>query len=103
MVSNDDVERRRVATTTNEAVLSKSSTYSFAHRRRHPRSLEPIVSWFTAVHSFANAKSNMEPQSRIPTKMEMDIPKTRHQDSDVHPEMRRRDISESKAPAAYKR
>jgi len=41
--SNDQVERRGAASTTNKAGLSQSSTYSLAHRRRDPRSLEPIV------------------------------------------------------------
>ena len=41
--SNDEVERRGAATMTNEADLSQSSTPSLAHRRRGPRSLEPIV------------------------------------------------------------
>jgi hypothetical protein len=33
---NDEVERRGVVPTTNEADLSKSSTSSLAHRRRGP-------------------------------------------------------------------
>src|SRR5580658_4417410 len=41
--SNDEVERREVAPTSNEADLSQSSTPSLARRRRDPRSLEPIV------------------------------------------------------------
>jgi hypothetical protein len=41
--SNDEVERRGVALPTNEADLSQSSTLSLVHRRRGPRSLEPIV------------------------------------------------------------
>ena len=41
--SNDEVERRGVALTRNEAALSQSSTPSLAHRRCGPRSLEPIV------------------------------------------------------------
>jgi hypothetical protein len=41
--SNDEVERRGIATPTNEADLSKSSIPSLAHRRCAPRSLEPIV------------------------------------------------------------
>jgi hypothetical protein len=40
---NDEVERREVALVANEADLSQSFTYSLAHRRRDPRSLEPIV------------------------------------------------------------
>lgn len=40
---NDEVERRGVAPTSSEAVLSQSSTPSLAHRRRSPRSREPIV------------------------------------------------------------
>ena len=40
---NDEVERRGIATPTNEADLSKSSIPSLAHRRCAPRSLEPIV------------------------------------------------------------
>src|ERR1700733_12983682 len=40
---NDEVERRGIATTTNEASLSQSSTSSLAYRRHDPRSLEPIV------------------------------------------------------------
>jgi hypothetical protein len=40
---NDGVERREVALATNEADLSRSSTPSLAHRRRMPRSFEPIV------------------------------------------------------------
>src|SRR5258708_3725140 len=40
---NDEVERREVALPSNEADLSKSSIPSLAQRRRHPRSLEPIV------------------------------------------------------------
>src|ERR1700676_3747741 len=43
IASNDEVERRGVAPTTNEADLSSSSTYSMANRRCGPRSLEPIV------------------------------------------------------------
>src|SRR5258706_7735258 len=41
--SNDEVERRGISPTTSEADLSRSSIFSFAHRRRDPRSLEPIV------------------------------------------------------------
>jgi hypothetical protein len=41
--SNDEVERRGVASPTNEGDLSQSSTSSLAHRRYDPRSLEPIV------------------------------------------------------------
>ncbi len=41
--ANDEVERRGASPTPNEATLSQSSTYSLAHRRRDPRSLEPIV------------------------------------------------------------
>ena len=41
--SNDEVERRGVALPINEADLSQSSIPSLAHRRRAPRSLEPIV------------------------------------------------------------
>jgi hypothetical protein len=40
---NDEVERRGVALTPNEADLSRSSIPSLAHRSRAPRSLEPIV------------------------------------------------------------
>ena len=40
---NDAIERRGAAPMTNEADLSQSSTPSLAHRRRDPRSLEPIV------------------------------------------------------------
>src|SRR5665213_972218 len=40
---NDEVERRGTSPTSNEADLSRSSTPSLAHRRRDPRSLEPIV------------------------------------------------------------
>ena len=39
--SNDEVERRGIASSPNEAALSQSSIPSLAHRRRHPRSLEP--------------------------------------------------------------
>jgi hypothetical protein len=41
--ANDEVERRGVAPTSNEADLSQSSTPFLAYRRRDPRSLEPIV------------------------------------------------------------
>jgi hypothetical protein len=41
--SNDEVERRGASPTPSEGTLSQSSTPSFAHRRRAPRSLEPIV------------------------------------------------------------
>jgi hypothetical protein len=41
--SNDEVERHGVAPPSNEADLSPSSIPSLAHRRRDPRSLEPIV------------------------------------------------------------
>ena len=34
--SNDEVERRGIATATNEADLSRSSTHSLAHRRCYP-------------------------------------------------------------------
>jgi hypothetical protein len=40
---NDEVERRGASPASNEGTLSQSSTYSFAQRRRDPRSLEPIV------------------------------------------------------------
>jgi hypothetical protein len=59
---NDEVERRGVATSTNEAALSQSSTPSLAQRRRDPRSLEPIVRRFhrlpvkLATHSTGRAK-----------------------------------------------
>jgi hypothetical protein len=43
IASNDEVERRGVAPALIEADLSQSSTPSLAHRRRAPRSLEPIV------------------------------------------------------------
>ena len=36
LASNDEVERRGVAPTSNEAHLSRSSTLSLAHRRRDP-------------------------------------------------------------------
>jgi len=42
-MSNDEVERRGASPASNEGTLSQSSTLSLAHRRRHPRSLEPIV------------------------------------------------------------
>src|SRR5580658_1691500 len=49
--SNDEVERRGVAPTPNEAALSQSSTPSLAYRRRNPRSLEPIVRrWRQGAH-----------------------------------------------------
>ena len=41
--SNDEVERRGIALPTNEAALSQSSIPSLPHRRRDPRSLEPMV------------------------------------------------------------
>ena len=41
--ANDEVERRAGASASNECTLSQSSTPSLAHRRRYPRSLEPIV------------------------------------------------------------
>ena len=41
--SNDEVERRGNAPKTDGASLFQSSTLSLAHRRRGPRSLEPIV------------------------------------------------------------
>jgi hypothetical protein len=34
---NDEVERRGIAPTPNEAALSQSSIHSLAHRRRDPR------------------------------------------------------------------
>jgi hypothetical protein len=40
---NDEVERRWASPTSDEVDLSQSSTPSLAHRRRDPRSLEPIV------------------------------------------------------------
>ena len=40
---NDEVERRGASPASNEGTLSQSSTPSLAHRRRDPRSLEPIV------------------------------------------------------------
>jgi hypothetical protein len=43
MSSNNEVERRGVAPTSNETDLSRSSTISLARRRCSPRSLEPIV------------------------------------------------------------
>src|SRR5260221_9617691 len=43
MSLNDEVERRGFALPLIEAALSRSSTPSLAHRRRDPRSLEPIV------------------------------------------------------------
>jgi hypothetical protein len=43
MASNDEVERREVAPTQNEADLSKSSIHSLRHRSSGPRSLQPIV------------------------------------------------------------
>jgi len=49
--SNDEVERRGVAPTQIETDLSQSSIPSLAHRRRAPRSLEPIVRFPTAPPS----------------------------------------------------
>ena len=43
MLSNDEVERRGASPESNEGTLSRSSTPTMAHRRRDPRSLEPIV------------------------------------------------------------
>src|SRR5580658_7800961 len=43
MPANDEVERRAVAPRSSEVDLSQSSIPSLAHRRRAPRSLEPIV------------------------------------------------------------
>src|SRR5258707_470958 len=43
MSSNDEVERRGASRASNEGTLSQSSTPLLAHRRRHPRSLEPLV------------------------------------------------------------
>src|SRR5260221_14455490 len=43
MSSNDEVERRGFAPTTNEDALSQSSTPSLPYRSCGPRSLEPIV------------------------------------------------------------
>src|SRR5580704_15795789 len=43
MGPNDEVERRGASPASNEGTLSQSSTPSLAHRRRGPRSLEPIV------------------------------------------------------------
>src|SRR5260221_11563017 len=43
VASNDEVERRGAAPTSHEAELYRSLTLSLAHRRRRPRSLEPIV------------------------------------------------------------
>src|SRR5580692_3241041 len=40
---NDEVERRGASPASNEGTLSQSSTSSLAHRRRVPRSLEPMV------------------------------------------------------------
>src|ERR1700742_1768325 len=48
--SNDEVERCGVALPANEADLSQSSTSSLAHRRRDPRSLEPIVMRYLRDH-----------------------------------------------------
>src|SRR5258708_36011873 len=42
-LSNDEVELRGDALLSNEATLSHASTLSLVHRRRDPRSLEPIV------------------------------------------------------------
>ena len=46
---NDEVERRGAAPTSNEADLSQSSTHSLSHRRRDPRSLDPIVRFTGAI------------------------------------------------------
>src|ERR1700723_3676885 len=51
MTANDEVERRGVAPASNGADLSRSSTPSLAHRRRDPRSLEPIVRFQIALPS----------------------------------------------------
>src|SRR3984957_6918176 len=42
-LTNDEVERRGASPTSSEGILSQSSTSSLAHRRRHPRSLQPFV------------------------------------------------------------
>jgi hypothetical protein len=46
---NDEVERRGASPASNEGTLSQSSIHSLAHRRRDPRSLEPIVSFLCAT------------------------------------------------------
>ena len=61
-ISNDEVERRGVAPTKNEADLSQSSTASLAHRRRGPRSLEPIVRF--DAYLFATSTTYSEPGAR---------------------------------------
>jgi hypothetical protein len=43
MAPNDEVERRGASPASIEGTLSQASIPSLAHRRRDPRSLEPIV------------------------------------------------------------
>jgi hypothetical protein len=43
VTANDEVDRPTLGVSTNEDALSQSSTSSRAHRRRDPRSLQPIV------------------------------------------------------------
>src|SRR5277367_4940261 len=50
--SNDEVERRGASPASNEGILSQSSIPSLVHRRRDPRSLEPIVR--TATYRLAH-------------------------------------------------
>ena len=65
---NDEVERRGVAPTQTKLTLSQSSTPSLAHRRCHPRSLEPIVRRSTlhsvsAIKTVADKDHNAERES----------------------------------------
>jgi hypothetical protein len=54
--SNDEVERRGASLTPNGTDLSRSSTPSLAHRRRDPRSLEPIVRRIYAIRQGSAAR-----------------------------------------------
>lgn len=50
MPSNDEVERCAVATMQREYTFSHTSTPFLAHRRRDPRSLEPVVKLMKCIH-----------------------------------------------------
>src|SRR5271154_5551878 len=64
--SNDEVERRGASPASNEGTLSQSSIPSLAHRRRDPRSLEPIVSWLCAIpHEARDVKSFQVARSSV--------------------------------------
>ena len=89
MVSNDEVERRGAARTSNEADLSQSSTPSLAHRRCAPRSLEPFVrapsdalnkaGCLSALHAALKRRSlTNASQHRSKTDADQSVPPTEH-------------------------